>query len=798
MARVCGLTISKGVTRNEEGSECLGPIEEVFGYNKDTNRCEVFSFTGCGGNGNRFLDVQECVAVCGGGEPMETADCREVECDTREHQLPLARGCTPITRRGECCPSSWDCQTWEVRKAISSMCFFSSEEDPEGKLYNLGGSIPAVSQINGCYQDCHCRMGDGIAEISCASVDCPYFFNPEARREDCRATYESTTQCCESDTTCGEELTALPTCDLDGNTFYQGELMYPESDPCLVCHCQPGFHSSDLSQCRRIDCGLQLSGDNLLKGCTPVYQDSVCCPTDWICPNSGSPNITADGERQTAVRKSDACLLPKDIGRCRSFVPRFYFDSSTGQCETFSWGGCRGNDNRFESLEECQSVCKEHLKKHHLLVHTTEVPATQGKEARCNDPVVTGRCRSRIQKYFYNPQTSKCQQFFYSGCRGGPNMFSELVECEAACLDQSSTSPRAVTLTRSESPPNVICSLAKEVGPCRAAMPRWFYNSQIGDCQAFYYGGCRGNENNFPSESSCREVCSPGSLTTTEPSRPRSVGVSATPSTQATCSLPMEAGPCRSLRPRVFYNSETHQCEPFIYSGCRGNRNNFPSVEVCQAECGAESNQGAAVEQRCVLGNETYTLGDVVRLPGGDKCRSCTCSSPPGLTCFDKVCPLLAFTPPRGGVNCVIVKDPMGCCDIGIRCDSVIPPQPPSLGGLGGGLMGGFRQEQLSGETKMIAALATNNLLKDVNWIKNECDHLVLLEVLEVHRQIVAGTNFRLKLKLRTKSGPECSQTEEKECENITVFRPLPHTCDQTHQCLQLSQIQRIECTLGY
>ena len=43
------------------------------------------------------------------------------------------------------------------------------------------------------------------------------------------------------------------------------------------------------SMCRRVDCGLQLAGDKLLRGCVPVHQQNVCCPTDWVCPQQTLP-----------------------------------------------------------------------------------------------------------------------------------------------------------------------------------------------------------------------------------------------------------------------------------------------------------------------------------------------------------------------------------------------------------------------------------------------------------------------------------------------------------------------------
>ena len=52
-----------------------------------------------------------------------------------------------------------------------------------------------------------------------------------------------------------------------------------------------------------------------------------------------------------------ACYLPKSIGRCRKSVPSFFYNHETGSCEEFNYGGCKGNKNRFETAEDCESNC---------------------------------------------------------------------------------------------------------------------------------------------------------------------------------------------------------------------------------------------------------------------------------------------------------------------------------------------------------------------------------------------------------------------------------------------------------
>lgn len=44
-------------------------------------------------------------------------------------------------------------------------------------------------------------------------------------------------------------------------------------------------------------------------------------------------------------------------------------------------------------------------------------------------------------------------------------------------------------------------------GPCRAVMPRWYFDLSKGKCVRFIYGGCGGNRNNFESEDYCMAVC---------------------------------------------------------------------------------------------------------------------------------------------------------------------------------------------------------------------------------------------------------------------------------------------------
>ena len=53
------------------------------------------------------------------------------------------------------------------------------------------------------------------------------------------------------------------------------------------------------------------------------------------------------------------CGLPKEEGSCGNYSIKWYYDVAYGDCSRFWYGGCDGNENRFDSREECQGECIE-------------------------------------------------------------------------------------------------------------------------------------------------------------------------------------------------------------------------------------------------------------------------------------------------------------------------------------------------------------------------------------------------------------------------------------------------------
>jgi hypothetical protein len=51
------------------------------------------------------------------------------------------------------------------------------------------------------------------------------------------------------------------------------------------------------------------------------------------------------------------CGLPMEVGDCEGAFPRWWFNAAVGKCEVFSYGGCNGNANNFETAEACAAAC---------------------------------------------------------------------------------------------------------------------------------------------------------------------------------------------------------------------------------------------------------------------------------------------------------------------------------------------------------------------------------------------------------------------------------------------------------
>lgn len=51
------------------------------------------------------------------------------------------------------------------------------------------------------------------------------------------------------------------------------------------------------------------------------------------------------------------CSLEAEPGPCEAAMRRYFYNSESGRCESFIYGGCDGNENNFKSFVECERTC---------------------------------------------------------------------------------------------------------------------------------------------------------------------------------------------------------------------------------------------------------------------------------------------------------------------------------------------------------------------------------------------------------------------------------------------------------
>lgn len=56
-------------------------------------------------------------------------------------------------------------------------------------------------------------------------------------------------------------------------------------------------------------------------------------------------------------------------------------------------------------------------------------------ETRCYLKQEVGPCRGLIERFWFNPNTRRCEEFFFGGCGGNRNNFRTLEACTASCVD---------------------------------------------------------------------------------------------------------------------------------------------------------------------------------------------------------------------------------------------------------------------------------------------------------------------------------------------------------------------------
>ncbi|KAK6742680.1 hypothetical protein RB195_010126 [Necator americanus] len=292
------------------------------------------------------------------------------------------------------------------------------------------------------------------------------------------------------------------------------------------------------------------------------------CETSLDCPSSHSCSST---HRVCCASSQFICTQPKRVGECTSSIRRYWYSTTSRQCEMFYYTGCQGNDNNFNSLILCQQTCKgvtEEPKCHHGHAYRNR----EGQFLHCSlkkkcpsnyvcsyDGANHGCCptkaytcslgadrgvkcgNGRSFRYYFNVATQSCETFQYEGCDGNSNNFLSARDCQRYCgvggcpngaepLKEGRSSRQVDCTTLDSCPPthecvevpvngNVVhrccptkvymCSQAPQPGSqcSTVSTTRYYFNLVTRQCESFQYNGCSGNHNNFANKEQCINFC---------------------------------------------------------------------------------------------------------------------------------------------------------------------------------------------------------------------------------------------------------------------------------------------------
>uniref|UniRef100_A0A3Q4GRL9 BPTI/Kunitz inhibitor domain-containing protein n=1 Tax=Neolamprologus brichardi TaxID=32507 RepID=A0A3Q4GRL9_NEOBR len=143
------------------------------------------------------------------------------------------------------------------------------------------------------------------------------------------------------------------------------------------------------------------------------------------------------------------------------------------------------------------------------------------------------------------------------------------------------------------------CQLPADIGnQCKKYATAWFFDTNVGACSRFWYGGCGGNANRFRTEYECFQTCGNQRKSRLHTNYPNVV--EKTPPTSFmflisvsfcppdSCVLPQDQGSCDNYTMMWFFDAAQKECARFWYGGCGGNKNRFLTQEECQSLCGTK------------------------------------------------------------------------------------------------------------------------------------------------------------------------------------------------------------------
>ncbi|XP_064925238.1 collagen alpha-3(VI) chain isoform X9 [Columba livia] len=130
-------------------------------------------------------------------------------------------------------------------------------------------------------------------------------------------------------------------------------------DPCLLDF-DMGMQCKDYQIVWFFDYKHKICSQGWYGGCggnANRFEAEAECISKCLKPSAAEKSMQQPPLEERLSSVMDICWLPKDEGTCRTFVLKWYYDPKTKSCARFWYGGCGGNENRFDTQKECDKVC---------------------------------------------------------------------------------------------------------------------------------------------------------------------------------------------------------------------------------------------------------------------------------------------------------------------------------------------------------------------------------------------------------------------------------------------------------
>ncbi|XP_064108154.1 papilin-like isoform X7 [Macrobrachium nipponense] len=493
-------------------------------YDQTMDRCSQFTFGGCKGNGNNYLTENECMQRCIRGQSKDLCTLPKASglCDetlprwyydsAEERCMPFYyTGCDGNTNRfisrGECeatCPG-------EERERDDDVCLLPSDAgdctDHEERWFfdittnecksfvygGCGGNGNNFATLRECRNFCWSRRGI-VTDVEEFNTEHCFLETNQGTCSNFQAYwhYDRSTGVCKQFLYGG--------CDGNENRFLTrqecenkcGDAIDVCQLPRVVGPCSGSFrqyfYDSSADECFEFDYGGCQGNKNRFDALHLCQQR--CKQKQHVTTSTTSaytpPYKTIPEEPDQGLL--EICKLPVETGNCRASIPNWYYDEEKQRCIGFSYGGCGGNANRFQSVELCERQCGRYR-----------------DQDICKLPKSPGPCSESYRKWYHDPYERRCKSFLYSGCEGNGNRFSTEQECETECIYHDIILPEGNDTAVAKT---MICELDADPGPCLDGFKRWHFSKEHGSCVAFLYGGCSGNQNRFKNFNTCTQFCS--------------------------------------------------------------------------------------------------------------------------------------------------------------------------------------------------------------------------------------------------------------------------------------------------